>query len=135
MAWGRKRRFLESPPLDPSDARTTIVASGLVLEGDVVAAGDASVAGTIEGRLEVKGRLHVVEGGAILGEIDAGDAKIDGEVEGPVRVRGRLEVGATARIEGDLEAERIAVAEGAVVRGALNSRESTDRFVERRTRS
>jgi cytoskeletal protein CcmA (bactofilin family) len=128
----KRKRFLDLPPIDPSDPAITILARDLQLQGKVHTPGDAVVAGAVEGDVQVGGRLHVLEGSRIRGTVIAGDAKIEGTVEGPLVVGGRLEVGRNARIEGDLSAGKVAIAEGAMILGALKVASEPQRFVEQR---
>lgn len=128
----KKRRFLETPEIDARDSATTILAAEFRLEGDLSAAGDAIVAGTVEGDLVVGRRLHLLSGGHVHGKLVAQEARVEGIVEGPVQIAAKLEVGPNARIEGDLTAGTLAIAEGALVRGTLNSPGEPTRFVEKR---
>jgi cytoskeletal protein CcmA (bactofilin family) len=128
----KKRRFLENPAIDPRDPATTVLAEQLTLEGNLETPGDALVAGKVQGDLEVKGRLHLFRGAQVKGQVVAGEAKIEGTVDGPVKVGGKLEVGQSARITGDLNAARLTIAEGALVRGSLNSESEPEQFKEKR---
>lgn len=128
----KNRRFLETPEIDSKNPATTILAAEFRLEGDLSVAGDAVVAGTVEGDLEVERRLHLLSGGHVHGKLVAQEARVEGIVEGPVRIAAKLEVGPNARIEGDLSAGTLAIAEGALVRGTLNSPGEPTHFVEKR---
>ena len=128
----KRRRFFETPEMDTRKDSTTVLAPTLVLEGDLRTAGDAVVAGRVAGNLQVAGRLALLKGGRVQGAVAAKLARIEGAVEGPVYVDDKLEVGQTARLEGDLNAGKIAIAEGAIVRGSLNSTTEPHRFVEKR---
>ncbi|HEX6852663.1 MAG TPA: polymer-forming cytoskeletal protein [Candidatus Polarisedimenticolaceae bacterium] len=129
----KKRRFLEGDPIDPGKPDTTVVAAGATVDGDLKAPGDALVRGTVRGRLECGGRVHLFAGAAVRGALTAAAAKVEGEVEGPVTVSGRLEIGSAARVFGDLRAGQLAIAEGSLVKGALQAEAPPHRFVDRRT--
>jgi len=129
---GKKKRFMDRPAIDPGKPETTVLASGLRLEGELKTAGDAIVAGQIDGRLEVGNRLHLTHEGRVTGGVMSEAAILEGTVDGPVTVTGRLEIGESARITGDVKADRIAIAEGASIRGALESSEAPHHFLERR---
>jgi cytoskeletal protein CcmA (bactofilin family) len=128
----RRRRFMESPELDLRDPATTVLAADVVLEGDLRTPGDAVVGGRIDGGLEVGGRLYLLKGAQVQGAVQAKDAKVEGVVEGPVSVSGKLEVGKSARITGDLTASKLSIAEGALVRGSLDSSTEPVHFTEKR---
>jgi cytoskeletal protein CcmA (bactofilin family) len=128
----KRRRFLETPEIDTRSDKTTVLAEAVVLEGDLRAASDAVLAGQIAGNVEVAGRLALVKSSRVQGGVVAAAARVEGAVEGPVTVRGKLEVGQSARIDGDLTAGVLAIAEGAVVRGSLNSATEPHHFTEKR---
>jgi cytoskeletal protein CcmA (bactofilin family) len=128
----RKRRFLDVPEVDLRSPDTTILARELLFEGTLSTPGDAVVAGRLDGDLKVGGRLVLLVGGHIQGAATAGTAKIEGTVEGPLTVTGKLEVGGTARLMGDIRAERVAIAEGSMIRGRLDASEAPIRFTEQR---
>ena len=128
----KRRRFLETPEIDTRDDATTVLAETATLEGDLRAAGDAVLAGHIAGNVEVVGRLALLKGGRVQGAVLADQARVEGMVEGPVTVNGKREVGQSARIDGDLTAGVLAIAEGALVRGSLNSATEPHHFTERR---
>ena len=88
----------------------------------------------MSGNREVAGRLALLTGARVQGAVLAKQARVEGTVDGPVTVEGKLEVGQSARIDGDLTAGKLAIAEGALVRGSLNSSTEPHRFVEKRKR-
>jgi len=127
-----KRRFLESPGIDLQDPATSVLGKTFNLEGDLRTSGDTIMAGYVEGVLEVAGRLVLLRGGRVKGSVLASGALVEGTVEGPVSVSEKLEVGPSARVTGDLSAGTLAIAEGALVQGALNSNTEPMRFTEKR---
>ena len=93
-------------------AEVGLLSRNIVIEGDPATAPNG-----------LGGHIMVMQGG---------QARVEGTVEGPVSVTGKLEVGRSARIEGDLTAGTLAIAEGALVRGSLNSATEPHRFTEKR---
>ena len=130
----KRRRFLEIAEINTRKDTTTVLAQSLLLEGDLRTAGDTVVAGQVAGNLEVAGRLVLLLGARVQGAVVAKQARVEGTVDGPVTVEAKLEVGQSAHIDGDLTAGKLAIAEGAVVRGSLNSSTEPQRFVEKRQR-
>ena len=68
------------------------------------------------------------------GSIKAGNVIVAGHVEGDIVADGKVEITDTARITGTVAAAAIAVAEGAVVDGVMNTTGSANpvEFVEKR---
>jgi len=128
----RRRRSTDKSPIDPTNPETTTFAKNLVVEGRVHTPGDFILYGNLKGELEVGGRLRAMAGSHVQGTLAAGEASLQGTVDGPVTVTGKLEVTQTARLEGDVQAGTLAIAEGAVLLGAMRIAGETHRFVERR---
>ena len=128
----RRRRSSDKHPIDPTNPATTTLAKDLVIEGRVRTPGDAIVYGSLQGDLEVGGRLRAMPGSHVQGTVSATEANLQGTVDGPVTVTGKLEVMRTARDEGDVQAGTLAIAEGAVLLGTMRIAGETHRFVERR---
>ena len=115
----QRRRSSDRSPIDPTNPKTTTLATDLVIEGRLRTPGDAIIYGTLQGDLEVGGRLRMLPGSRVQGTVLAAEARLEGTVEGPVTVTGKLEVARTARVEGDLQAGTLAMAEGAVLLGTM----------------
>jgi cytoskeletal protein CcmA (bactofilin family) len=81
---------------------------------------DAQILGRFRGEIELSGRLVLGEGSRVQANVVADAAEIAGEFRGDLKVRSLvlLEKG---RIEGTLEAQSMAVREGAHLNGAVNT--------------
>jgi len=81
---------------------------------------DAQIFGRFRGEIELSGRLLLGEGSRVQAHVIADAAEIAGEFRGDLKVRSLvlLEKG---RIEGTLEAQSMAVREGAMLNGAVNT--------------
>jgi len=80
---------------------------------------DAQILGRFQGEIELSGRLQMGEGSRAQAVVTADVAEIGGEFKGELKVRSLvlLEKG---RIEGSIEAQTIAVREGAQLNGSVN---------------
>ena len=115
----QRRRSTDKSPIDPTNPKTTTLAKDLVFEGRVRTPGDAIVWGTLQGDLEVGGRLRAMPGSHVQGTVMAAEAHLQGTVDGPVTVTGKLEIAPTGRVEGDVQAGTLAIAEVMGHRGGL----------------
>jgi cytoskeletal protein CcmA (bactofilin family) len=81
---------------------------------------DAQIFGRFRGDIELSGRLVLGEGSRVQARVVADAAEIAGEFRGELKVRSLvlLEKG---KIEGTLEAQTMAVREGAQLNGAVNT--------------
>ncbi|PYQ14626.1 MAG: hypothetical protein DMF80_12225 [Acidobacteria bacterium] len=80
---------------------------------------DAQILGRFQGEIALTGRLLMGEGSKAQATVTADAAEIGGEFKGELKVRSLvlLEKG---RIEGSVEAQSIAVREGAQLNGSVN---------------
>lgn len=98
------------------------VGSTVVITGELSAHEDVVIAGRVEGLINVSGHLVTVQAGAqVVGDITATGIVIAGAVQGTLLAEARIEIRSGADVEGELSAPRIAVADGAVVCGRVET--------------
>ena len=107
------------------------VGSSLVIKGDLTAHEDVVIAGRIEGSIKVTGHRVVIEAGAhVAGDIMATGIVVSGSVSGSLKAEERIAVQAGADLQGDLSAPRIAVADGGIVNGRIETIEAATRTLK-----
>jgi cytoskeletal protein CcmA (bactofilin family) len=101
-----------------TDKSTTVIDAHADVEGKLRGK-DAQVLGGFQGEIELTGRLFMGEGSRAQANVTADVAEIGGTFKGELKVRGLvlLEKG---RIEGSVEAQSIAVRDGAQLNGSVN---------------
>lgn len=109
-----RRRFQDS-----GNNATTYLAASSKFVGSITGQGAYVFCGTVEGECDINGPLTLAEGGRWKGTMKATDIVIAGTVEGDVVAKQRVEIAGTARINGSLAGNSIAVAEGAIIEGAI----------------
>jgi cytoskeletal protein CcmA (bactofilin family) len=97
--------------------------------------GDFLINGEIDGDCDLAGTVTLTHAGLWKGTISAGNVVVSGHVEGDIIATNNVEITATARITGTVSGQAIAVAEGAVVEGVMNTTSQTTpvEFVEKRS--
>jgi len=109
-----KRRFSDqNAPIASS------VGTGMLVTGTLNCEGDLVVAGTVNGEAKVGGRLSLLPQGRWEGKVETSNAIIAGAIQGEIIVSGRLEIHKSASIRGSVQAQTMAVAEGAVIDGPM----------------
>ncbi|HEU4926218.1 MAG TPA: polymer-forming cytoskeletal protein [Vicinamibacterales bacterium] len=94
----------------------------MVIKGELKAHEDVVIAGRVEGSINVTGHLVVVEAGAhVVGDITATGIVVSGAVHGSLLAEERIQAQVGADLQGDISAPRIAVADGAVVNGRIET--------------
>lgn len=81
---------------------------------------DLIVLGSLEGDLQLSGRLHTAAGSRLRAKVHASVVEIEGDFEGEIRAS-TLRVSATAQARGTFVAERLIIQEGAVLEGAVQA--------------
>ena len=125
-----KKRRLRDSAAGPG----TLISEGLKIEGRVTGSGNFMINGEIDGECDIDGSVTVAGSGYCKGLLKADAVIVAGTIDGDIVAQGPVEIGSTAKITGTVTGEAIAVAEGAVVEGVM---QTTDRaeptgFVEKR---
>ncbi len=126
----RKNRRIHDKVAGPA----TLISEGCKITGVISGDGDFLVSGQVEGECDLTGSLTIAPNGFWKGSISATSVIVAGTVEGDIVAGGRIQISDTARITGTVTGEAIAVAEGAIVQGKMQTTGSTDpvAFVEKR---
>ena len=102
---------------------TAWIGQGVIIEGRITSAQDLRIDGKVDGTVELGHHgLIVGAGAAIRADLTARSILISGAVVGNVTATERVDLQPTASIEGDISAPRLAMADGAVVRGNIDAR-------------
>ncbi len=129
MTDAKKRRIR-----DANSGPGTLISEGCKIKGTVTGNGHFMINGEVDGDCEVGGTVTLAKNGFWRGTIKAQAVIIAGTVEGDIHAEGRVEISDTARITGTVSGGAIAVAEGAIVEGVMQTtvREEPTEFVEKR---
>ena len=104
---------------------TAHIGTSIIIKGQVTAKEPLTIAGRVDGTIQVEGHpLTILAGAQVTASaITAHEVIVGGNVVGKIDATGRIIVRETARIEGDLTAPSISVAEGAVLKGRIQTGE------------
>ena len=119
---------------DRSAGPATLISEGCKISGLITGNSDFQISGEIDGDCDLEGTVTLAKDGIWTGTIKAGNVIIAGQVEGDIIASGMVEITETARISGTVAGEAIAVAEGAVVEGVMQTtgRSEPQEFTEKR---
>jgi cytoskeletal protein CcmA (bactofilin family) len=119
---------------DRSTGPATLISEGCKISGLITGNSDFQISGEIDGDCDLEGTVTLAKNGIWTGTIKAGNVIVAGQVEGSIVASGNVEITETARISGTVSAEAIAVAEGAVVEGIMQTtgRSEPQEFIEKR---
>ncbi|MGH8237972.1 MAG: bactofilin family protein [Steroidobacteraceae bacterium] len=99
------------------DAKESLLAAGLTIEGKIEGTGHVRIAGNFKGDVHVQGNLTIEAGAKVTGGVRANTVVIGGELEGNIDVASRVELLQTGVLNGDLKAGSLTVAAGSRMRG------------------
>ena len=119
---------------DRSSGAATLINEGCKISGVISGNGDFMVSGEVDGDCDVQGTVTLANNGLWRGTVKADVVIVSGHVEGDIIAAGNVEITASAKITGTVTGEAIAVAEGAVVEGVMQTTGQADpqEFVEKR---
>lgn len=119
--WGKDKS--KKVDFDRHAGRTTMIAKGTIVSGDVQFEGGLLVEGTIKGNVRAEdgtdSLLRLSEAGTIEGELHVPNVVINGKVVGDVHSSGHVELAAKATVNGNVHYNLIEMVMGSQVNGAL----------------
>jgi cytoskeletal protein CcmA (bactofilin family) len=102
---------------------TAWVGKSVVFKGDLSSSEDMTVDGRVEGTIEVRDHaLTLGPDAAIRASIVARRVTVHGSVRGSITASEAVVLLETASVEGDILAPRFAIADGALVKGRIDTR-------------
>jgi len=104
-------------PTYAGEAKESVLAAGITIEGKIEGAGNIRVAGNFKGDIHVQGNLTIEQGAKITGSVRANTVVVSGELEGNIDAATRVELLQTGVLNGDLKAGSLTVAAGSRMRG------------------
>ena len=90
-----------------------VLAAGTLVTGDIKSDGDFRVDGSIDGTIEIKGKIVVGQSGKINGTIVCTNAEVEGSLSGTIHVNDLLSLKQSAKITGDVTVGKLAIEPGA----------------------
>ena len=101
-------------------AKESLIASDLTIEGKIEGAGHVRIAGRFKGDVNVQGDLTLDAGAKLTGSVRARKVVIAGELEGNIDGAQRVEIQQGGAVNGDVKAGTLTVAAGARMRGQVD---------------
>lgn len=102
-------------------ADVTVIGRSAFVKGRVSGDGDLEIAGRVEGEVTSTGAITVEESGLVAANLTARRVVVRGAVRGDLTADEVIVVERGAKVVGDVRAPRIALAQGALVRGYVET--------------
>ena len=99
------------------------IGQGIRIKGEVTGTEDLFVDGFVEGKLNLAADCSLTIGpnGNIKADLVAREIIVRGKVEGKVIARDKLQIGSTGEINGEVQTGRLAIEDGATLRGKVEA--------------
>ncbi len=102
---------------------TSLVSEGTSLSGDLKFEKELVVAGSVNGSItcsgDDKGVVKILDGGALIGEINSPMIEIFGKVEATITGTSSIVIGPSANVTGTVRYQKLEVSPGAIINGEL----------------
>ncbi|MBR6292610.1 MAG: polymer-forming cytoskeletal protein [Bacteroidales bacterium] len=103
--------------MEPESSPINIITVGTLIKGDITASGDFRLDGTLQGNIQLNGKLVVGDSGVVTGNVLCQNANIIGTVNGNLSVKELLSLHTSARVRGDILINKLSIEPGAVFTG------------------
>lgn len=104
----------------PRASSVSVIGAGLKIQGEITGDSDLVVEGEAHGRIRmVNGRVTVAANGHVNADIEAVEISVEGSVQGGLKASDRVRLGPSSRVQGSVMTPRIAIEDGARLRGKV----------------
>ena len=105
----------------PQTGEFALIGKSVVIKGELSGSEDLYVDGHVEGKIELRNHsLTVGPNGNVKAEVSAKAVVIQGKLDGTVNASERVELRKSAVVNGDVTTQRIAIEEGAFLKGKVD---------------
>lgn len=112
-------------PAAPASSST--IGAGLKIRGDISGNSNLVIEGDVQGKVQMtNGRVTVAASGHVNADIEASEISIDGNVHGNLLATENVRLGATSHVQGSIRTRRIAIEDGARLRGKVEMIRASD---------
>ena len=99
---------------------STVIGTGITIEGEITSDEDVVVHGTVRGKLTAKESVTVEQGAVIEADVAGGTLIVAGSITGNITSSDRVDLQTGAKVVGNVKAARITIADGAQFKGNVD---------------
>src|SRR5271157_4699923 len=112
----------------PQTGEFALIGKSVVIKGELSGSEDLYVDGHVEGKIELRNNsLTIGPNGNVKANVTAKAIVIQGKLEGAVNASDRVELRKSAVVTGDVTTQRIAIEEGAFLKGKVDIQKEAGR--------
>ncbi|MBN2054998.1 polymer-forming cytoskeletal protein [bacterium] len=112
-----EEKTVGSPVLEGS---ITVLGKDISFNGELRGSGSVKIDGTFKGTIILDKELTILRNGHVEADIEADTVTVDGKLIGNITARNKVIITDEGRLTGDIKTAKIAVDEGAVVKGRID---------------
>ncbi len=110
-----------SAPMTAPTSGLAQIGKSVFVKGELSGSEDLYLDGRVEGTIALKGNsLTVGPNGQVKANVEAKGVMIQGKLEGNIQASERVELRKSAVVTGDISTQRIAIEEGAYLKGKID---------------
>jgi cytoskeletal protein CcmA (bactofilin family) len=129
--FGSSREASGALPVSPRAA--ACISQGIRIKGEITGSEDLFVDGPVEGKLQLtNGSLTIGPNGTVKADVTAREVIVRGRLEGKIAGRDRVQLWSTGQVIGEVQTQRLAIEEGAVLRGKVEAGKPHEKSNEER---
>src|SRR5712691_6719950 len=112
-----------SSALPISSRAAASISQGIRIKGEVTGSEELFVDGVVEGKLSLTTNscLTIGPNGHVKADVHAREVIVRGKIEGKVTGRDKVQLWSTGQVTGEVQTERLAIEEGALLRGKVEA--------------
>ena len=125
----------DAPAAAPvSSHAAACISQGIRIKGEITGSEDLFVDGPIEGKLNLaNGSLTIGPNGSVKADVVAREVIVRGRLEGKIAGRERVQLWSTGQVLGEIQTQRLAIEDGAVLRGKVETGRPIDKATDERS--
>jgi cytoskeletal protein CcmA (bactofilin family) len=117
----REREDMEAKMDAPQTGEFAHIGKSVVIKGELSGSEDLYVDGSVDGKIELRNHsLTIGPNGKVKADVSAKVVVIQGKLDGSVIASDRVDLRKSAVVTGDLATQRIAIEEGAFLKGKVD---------------
>jgi cytoskeletal protein CcmA (bactofilin family) len=113
---------LASRPTSSAPRGNASIGQGIRIKGEVTGSEDLYMDGVVDGKLNLtNGSLTIGPNGSVKADVNAREVIVHGRIDGKVTGRDKVQLMSTCHVTGEVQTERLAIEEGALLRGKVEA--------------
>jgi cytoskeletal protein CcmA (bactofilin family) len=125
-----------SAPLPVSPRAAACISQGIRIKGEITGKEDLFVDGTVEGKLDCGNAIVTVgPNGKVKADISAREVIVRGQVDGKIEGTEKVQLWNSGRVIGEVRTERLAIEDGALLRGKVEAGKAQSRNADARSKT